>query len=187
MKFNDINNPEDLLNYMNENVVYGFIGNNKKIYKDTESEEWLDWYNECRVQTGEEILKTNVGTCWDQVELERLWFEKHNYEFKTIFIYFEVDHENNFPTHSFLIFKENDKWYWFEHAFGEYEGIYEFDSIEDAIKYIKNAFLNRAIEMNCATIDDKNLIRMYEFNKFEKKLTVDEYINHVTIGGKLCE
>lgn len=187
MSFNDIKNPEELLSYMIDNVTYGFVGKNKKIYDDTESEEWCDWYQECLVQTGEEILKSNVGTCWDQVELERLWFKNHKYDFKTIFIYFEVDHENTYPTHSFLLFKENNKWCWFEHAFGDYEGIYKFDSFKDALNYVKKAFFDRALDINVATNDDKKLIKCYEYKELNKHLSVDEYMNHVTNGKELYD
>lgn len=185
MNFNDIQNPQELLSYMIENVIYGFVGKNKKIYDDTESDEWYDWYQECSVQTGEEILKTNVGTCWDQVELERLWFKNHKYDFKTIFIYFEVDHENTYPTHSFLLFYEDSKWCWFEHAFGDFEGIYKFDTFNDALNDVKRAFLNRAIETGAATINDKRLIKCYEYDELTKSLSVDEYMSHVTNGKEL--
>ena len=51
---------------MEENITYGFIDKNGNKYTDTFSKEWKDnWYNRCLVQTGENILKTKTGTCWD--------------------------------------------------------------------------------------------------------------------------
>ena len=109
LMFDEINSPEELLEFMDKNITYGFLGKNGKKYTDMYSPEWNDWYDECFVQSGEEVLKSKIGTCWDQVELERLWFEKNNYNFKTIFIWFEVNRENNFPTHAFLIYEDNNK------------------------------------------------------------------------------
>ena len=146
--------------------------------------EWNDWDKECLVQPGEEVLKTNIGTCWDQVELERLWFSKHNYEFKTIFIWFEVDYNNNYPTHSFLLYKENNKCYWFENAFFDYQGIHEFNTYEEAIDFIKERHLDNAINNKVAKKEDYDLIKCYEFQGFNKALSVEEYIDHVT-NGKL--
>ena len=70
-----IRNPKELLEYM-DNITYGFVGKNGKKYLDMYSKEWNDWYEQCFVQSGEEVLNSKIGTCWDQVELERLWFEK---------------------------------------------------------------------------------------------------------------
>ena len=103
---NKISSPKELLKYMENNITYGFVGNNNKVYIDQESNDWNDWYDVCIVQNGNQVLESNVGICWDQVELERLWFSKHNYNFVTIFIWFSVDYKNNYPTHSFLLFEE---------------------------------------------------------------------------------
>jgi len=185
MNFNDIQNPRELLSYMIENVIYAFVGKNNKIYDNPESDEWYDWYSECKVQTGEEILKTNVGICWDQVELERLWFKNHNYTYKTLFVYFESDTENSFPTHSFLLYKNKDKWYWFEHAFDVYEDIFEFDTFEDALRNVIDAFFHRALDTGAATNGDKNLIKCFEYDELTSSLSVDEYMNHVTSGKEI--
>ena len=69
--FNNIKTPMELLKYM-DNITYGFVGRNGKKYTDMNSDDWNDWYDECLVQTGENVLITNIGTCYDQVEIERL-------------------------------------------------------------------------------------------------------------------
>ena len=100
-----INNPLELQEFMKKYIKYGFVDKNGKIYKDSNSQEWQEnWYPTCIVQEGDGILNTGYGTCWDQVELERKWFLEHNYKFKTIFTWFEVNKPNNLPTHSFLIY-----------------------------------------------------------------------------------
>lgn len=181
MKYNEIKTPEDLLKFMEENITYGFVSKNNKIYDDPNSEEWNnDWYHECIVQDGGCLLETKYGTCWDQVELERKWFSENNYNFKTIFLWFEVNKPNNLPTHTFLIYEKNNKYYWFEHAYFNYKGIHEFNSEEQLIEYVKDKQLEYAIETNRATLEDKKYITYYEYDKPLKNLNVDDYISHVT-------
>ena len=182
----DIKNPEELLKFMDKNITYGFVGKNGKKYSDLYSPEWNDWYDVCFVQSGEEVLESKIGTCWDQVELERLWFEKNNYNFKTIFSWFEVNRENDLPTHTFLIYESNGKWYWFEHAFESYKGIHEFESLEKVIECVKEKQFEHALMNNKNTRrEDKNTLTLYEYTKPPKHLGVDEYINFVTSKNKI--
>jgi len=126
MEYKEIKSPSELLKYMNDNINYVIVDKNNKIYKDLFSEEWnKNWFVSCIVQDGESLIKTKYGTCWDQVELERKWFEENDYKYKTIFTIFEEDFTNNLPTHSFLMFYENEKWYWFEHSADANKGIHE--------------------------------------------------------------
>ena len=154
-ELNNIKNPNELLKYMTSNITYGFVGKNGKKYLNQYSDEWNDWYQECVVQTGEEVLETKVGTCWDQVELERLWFTNNNYKFNTYFIWFEVNHKNDYSTHTFLIYENDNKYYWFENAFEEYRGIHEFDSEDNAIDYVMNK-LCEFVEFNSANFSDED-------------------------------
>ncbi len=178
---NNINTPEELLKYMDENISYGFIGKNGKKYHDMFSEEWNDWYSQCYVQSGEEVLESKTGTCWDQVELERLWFEKHIYNVHTLFMWFEVGRECDLPTHTFLIYEKDNKYYWFEHAFEAQKGIHEFNSLDDAVEYAKSKQIEYT-KNNYKDIsdDDLNTLVVYDYSKPSYHLNVDEYLKHVT-------
>lgn len=181
MKYEEIITPKQLLEYMDENVNYGFVGKNGKIYNEPGTDDWNnDWYKECVVQDDKSLIKTHYGTCWDQVELERKWFEEHNYQFKTIFMWFEINRDNSLPTHTFLIFKKNSKFYWFEHAFESQKGIHEFSNEDALIEYIKDEQLDYAMHEGNATYNDRYLIKCYEYSKPKPNLDVDEYIYHVT-------
>ena len=186
LEVNKITNPQELLEFMNNNIIYGFVGKNGKKYTNPNSEEWDDWYQECMVQSGEEVIISGIGTCWDQVELERLWFEKSAYPFKTFFCWFEVNRENDLPTHTFLIYEDNNKYYWFEHSFGDYCGIHEYPSLELAIEDIKNKQFNYALSYS-KTIkqEDINTFACYEYSKPKPHLGVDDYINFVTSKNKI--
>ena len=166
----EINSPEELLNYMDNNITYGFVGKNGKHYTDASSDEW---YDQCIVQSGEELLESKIGTCWDQVELERLWFENHQYKYHTYFMWFEVERDNNLPTHTFLIYEGDNKYYWFEHAFEAQKGIHEFYTLDDAIEDVKYKQLEY-------TNEDINNLVVYEYTKPNNHLNVDEFLKHVT-------
>ena len=177
MNFENVKSKEELLRFMDENIKYGYIDKDGNINNNSLN------FDNVIVQCGESILSSKVGTCWDQVELERLWFEKNNYEFKTIFIYFESNKENDFPTHTFLIFKENDKWYWFEHAFEKYKGIHEFSSYLDAINYVMIKHLEYAVSINKASLTDKNILKAYEYFKPQKDYSLNEYLDFIFNNG----
>lgn len=178
-----IDSPLKLQLFMDKYIKYGFVDNKGKIYSNSTSKEWQEkWYPTCTIQDGEEVLNTGYGTCFDQVELERKWFAENNYYFKTIFICFEVNKPNNLPTHSFLIYEDNNKYYWFEHSFEKYKGIHEFNSYDEAIKYVKDKQLEYAIEIGQVTKEDKNNIGAYEFLQPNKNCNVDEYLLNATLN-----
>lgn len=177
----NIKSPEELLKFMDK-IVYGFVGKNGKTYVDPFSNEWSnDWYNECIIQTGEEVINSLIGTCWDQVELERLWFEKNNYNFKTIFEWYEVGKPLNISTHTYLIYEKDNKWYWFEHAFETYRGIHEFNSEEDAINFVKEKHSEHELKNNSVFKEAyKNTLTLYEYGKPAPHLGVDDFYDFVT-------
>jgi hypothetical protein len=176
-----IQTPDELLKYMRENIVYGFVGKNGKKYYDMFSEEWNDWYTQCFVQSGEEVLESKTGTCWDQVELERLWFERKGYTIHSFFMWFEVNKENNYPTHTFLIYENDNKYYWFENAFEAERGIYEFDSLDDAIECVKSKQINYVRNnFSNSSLEDMERLTVYEYSKPGNHLGVEEYFKHVT-------
>lgn len=181
MSFENIVNPKDLLGYMMNNITYGFIAKNGKRYTDLFSKEWQDnWHEKCLVQTGKSVLKTKIGTCWDQVELERLWFNSHGYKFKTFFMWFEVNRKNDLPTHTFLIYEENNNYYWFEYSFEANRGIHKFNSYEEAIENIKQQQLNYIVFNKLGNKDYLEYLKVYEYDGILSPLGVQEYLDYVT-------
>lgn len=183
--FEQLKTPSDLMKFMDNNIIYGFVGKSGRKYIDQDEQWQKDWFSECTVQSGDEILRTKCGTCWDQVELERKWFTDHKYEFKTIFSIFEMDKPNNYPTHTFLAFKGDNKWYWLEHSFGSYNGIHEFSSLSELVDDVNSKQLKCAIDNGIATAKDKKLIKNYTYDRPKTGLGVIEYLKHATSGKKL--
>lgn len=174
----DINTPEELLKYMSENINYGYLGKDGRVYHYDDENFNEKWHSEYVLQNKDSILKTRYGTCWDQVEFERYWFNKNNYEIKTIYEMVNVDYKNDYPTHSFLIYKENDTWNWFENSDFNNRGIHTFNSYKELIKYQYNRYLDFLKEFNIKKEEIDKII-MTEFTEPNDNINADEYINHV--------
>ena len=179
MSLNNIKSPKELFQFMEDNIKYGVFINNKVyewdkdgIFEDICRTKW-------KLKTSNEIIDCGYGICWDQVELERDWFNINNYEYKTIFIWFLFDYENSYPTHAYLIYKNNNKYYYFEHSDSNNKGIYEFNSFEDAIKYQLNKHIELSKTNNIVGEEELKYIHIFEFDKPRIDCSYDEYLEHI--------
>lgn len=46
------------------------------------------------------------------------------------------------PSHTFLIYQENNNYYWFEHSWNKYKGIHKYKTKEELLLDVKNKFIN---------------------------------------------
>ncbi len=178
MILNDIKTPDELYKYMDENIEYGYLGKDGNIYKADNPEfddKWFDYY---LLESPEEVIKNKIGICWDQVELERKWFEKNKFEYKTYFEIVDVNYENNYSTHTFLIYKDNNKWHYFENADYDNRGIYSFDSIEELLDFQKEKYIIHLKEEN---IKDEEIDRIKRvlYQKPTSHISAREFIEFV--------
>lgn len=164
-------NEFEIMNLM-EKIHYGWIDSNKKshqIVDNTYSEKY-------RLQSPTELIKNKLGVCWDQVELERYYFQKTNFLFETYFIvYYDGD---KCPTHTFLIFHKNDHYYWFEHSYEKFRGIHEYSSKKELLLDVKNKFVHDGLEEN---YNSDNLM-LFEYQLPKYHLTVAEFYKHCENG-----
>ena len=161
--FEQIKNPEELLEYMKTNIEYGFVGkDDKKVYSPKHEDWGVGESPEQILQSPKELLESGYGTCWEQVELERGWFLKNNYEFKTFLLMFGKEISQKNPAHTLLAYKSKDKWYWFENTLGKNNGIHEFDNLEDLKENAIN-MLKASASKNGATGEDIKKLKLYEY------------------------
>lgn len=147
-EYEKVNTPEELMEFMNRRIIYGFHGTNGIDYTNDGSNVQSEIFNNALVNyyilaNPDYLLTYALGQCWDQVELERDWFTKHNYEFKTNFIWFELDYENSYSTHTYLIYKDKNtnEYCLFEHADFNNRGIHKFKTYIDAVNFQKNKYI----------------------------------------------
>ena len=163
-------------NYYNEvevmdlmkNIEYGWLDkNNNKNYKvdETYSDNYI-------LQSPNEVIKNKVGVCWDQVELERYYFKGNEWNIKTYFI---VHYDNNrCPTHTFLTFVKDNKYYWFEHSWEMFRGIHEYTSLKALLVDVRDKFIKYELNNNYT----KENLCIYDYKKPKYHLSVLEFYKH---------
>lgn len=177
MEYNDIKSPQELYQFMKENITYGFVSNydNKPYTRKNLNDDNL--YNRLILesyflQTPEEVLITKHGICFDQVELARHWLINNGYKVHTFFI--------KGHNHCILIYEDNSKFCFFERSFKKINGIHEFFSLEDAVYFYK---LSESIYSNI----DINQIEVYEYNEVVFGCNFLDFCYRITeeVGAKL--
>ncbi len=180
----NINTPEELLNFMSNNINYGYLGNNGRVYHFDDSDFDKDWYNKYVLQSHNDLEKNLYGTCFDQVEFEREWFFNHNFELKTFFVMLLLDYENYYPTHSFLAFKDKDMWCWFENSDYNNRGIHRFNSLDELLNNQLEKQINYLKTFN-ASDEELNHIIIREFNKPKSGISASEYLDYVIASKEI--
>ena len=109
------------------------IPNNGNPITHIKSDDFIKYYV---LLSPNEFEKYKGGVCWDYVAYEAMYFRAKypNIKFETY--YQVIDNRNDNPTHTFLIFEFNKKWYWFESSWKPNCGVYGFDNKSDCIEYI---------------------------------------------------
>ena len=143
MKINDIKTPDDILEFMKENIKYGWldINNNEHIGN------MKDFRKLYRTSSIEETLKHKIGTCIEQVYLMKMLLDKINIKNKMFCTrIYESDDFNDLDKeehmHCFVLYYLDNKVYHIEHPNFEKIGIYEYDSEEIAINKINEYYVN---------------------------------------------
>lgn len=165
-----------ILEIMDElrNIEYGFKDKNGANLINSESWD-KNFYNFYYLLSPEELLHSKCGVCWDQVELERKLFNDANINCDTYFIY--IDDNENLPSHTFLIFQLNDKYYWFEHSWYDMKGIHEYNNIKALLNDVKNKFIDsRKNEIN-SNLNYETFI--YKYNKPKYHISCDEFYSYI--------
>ena len=175
-----IKTPEELSEYMKKNIEYGYVGKESdKIYFSNDVDFDNDFDNEYFLQTPEQLLISKHGVCWDQTELERKWFSKKEYESKVYFLMFAKEEANNLPTHTFLVYKNNGKFYWFENSFDSQKGIHEYKKLESLIEDVKSKQFEYA-KRDCGAIDDDFMnIKICEYDVPKFGCNPDEFMTSI--------
>lgn len=175
----EISSPHGLFNFMSENITYGYLGKDGRVYSYEDADFDEKWFNEYILESYEDVLRTMHGNCWDQVEFERYWFEKNGYEVKTIYTMVELNYDNNYPTHSFLIFKDKDNsWNWFENADFVNRGIHKFDSIDELLNYQYDNYIKFLKTFNISD-DEIEKIIYTEYDKPKSNISASDYLKYV--------
>ncbi|MBQ6817173.1 MAG: transglutaminase domain-containing protein [Bacilli bacterium] len=145
MKLEDIKTPEDILEFMQSNIKYGWL--------DINNEEHIGnmkgFRSLYRTSSLDETLSHKIGTCIEQVYLMKTLLDKINVPNKMFCtrIYEGEDFDDleaDEHMHCFVLYYLNDKVYQIEHPNWERIGIYEYESEEDAMDKINEYYIEMA-------------------------------------------
>ena len=170
--YNNVKNPNELLEFMDKNIKYGIYGIDNVVYDKWDASNNSEFQKACQTKyvlcDAKRLLKCGYGTCWDQVELERDWFI-------------------NNVTHTYLVYKDKktEKYCYFEHSDGANKGIKEFDSYKDAILYQMEKYIdfNRSVG-NLINEDILSHLQVYEFEIKKYGCSQYEYMENI-LNSKL--
>lgn len=142
MDINNIKTPEDVFNWMDENIKYGWldIEGNKHI------EEMKNFRKLYRTMSLEEILEYKIGTCVEQVVIIKYLLDKIGIKNKMFCCrIYEPDDYGNLEEeehmHCFVLFYKDGKVYHLEHPNFNKKGIYEYNSEDEAMNSIVNYYI----------------------------------------------
>lgn len=176
-KSKKINTIEDLFNYSNKNIKFGWIDQNNNRHYDINDAEIYS------LESPDEILKNNLGICWDLTELYRSFFETMtDYKIETFYLLYED--KKGCPSHSILVYYKNDKVYWFEPLFYaktfNYVGIHEYKALEELLDDLKEQFIKSALENKFIPQNfNKKNIFIYRYQKPKYHINGFEMRDHI--------
>ena len=150
MRINDV--APKILKSM-ANIRYGYADRKGNYYHNCKK----DFYDIFYLQKPQDLLDSQVGLCFDQVELERHLLSKYDIKLRSYYLIYQDGLLG--PSHAFILYKDNDKYYWLENSWLKYRGIHEYESKESAYLDIAKKFGD--------TIHDfkKEKLKLYEFEK----------------------
>ena len=174
MAIDSIKTPEDVLEFMKENIKYGWL--------DINDEEHIgnmkNFRRLYRTSSLEETLSHGIGTCIEQVYLMHTLLDRINIPNKMYCTrVYEGKNFNNLEEeehmHCFLLYYMNDKVYQIEHPNWEKIGIYEYNTEEEAIKTINDYYVEMAEGKSRPVTEFDNVpvgVSFKEFNMYINEL-----------------
>lgn len=122
----NINSPEELLAWMDDNITYELANDEYGVENDPPT------------KTAEEVLATGKGHCAEQSYLEKKVLDSLGYNTQLIFVKennSKDDYGADGNAHIFLVYLDGDRKYvWFEHAMEHARGIHKFNSLDELLK-----------------------------------------------------
>lgn len=181
-----IKTPKQLMQFLDENFEYGVVDKHGNRLTNSDSDEFqLACNNDWKVRSVDQMLEEGIGHCYDQVEIERKWFEDNGFQVKTFWISaYQEGIENSGFSHTYLLFADGAKWKLFEHSDFSNRGIYEFDTIEDAIRWQANKQIEFATSRIKPT--SRYLVCIKQYKKPPIGIDMGQYLDFVTNGQDVC-
>lgn len=161
---------KDFYNHIKD-INYGWHDKEGKIH-----ERLTGFHENFILQDADTIVKDNYAVCWEMCELERDFLNINNIENKTIFVILKNTH----ICHTFIVYKENDKYYWLEASWANKKGIHKFNSLEEILDYYRDNFQDFAKREY-----DRNDLEFYEYKNIYPGMNCESFYETCFKGTKL--
>lgn len=173
-KYN-VNTPEELMEFFKKNLEYGFTCDGV-VYLENRP-DFGEKFNELyKIRLGEDFIKEGYGVCWDFCELEREFFKAKNIEHECFFMISSNNRAEGGPTHTFALYQQNGKWYWFEYSWFNHRGIWEFDTKEKALNTVIETFREE-----CTMKEYKN-VDTFKIDAIKERLNAFDFVEFCLNG-----
>ena len=156
-------------------IKYGWYDKEGKLHESLREGNFVKNY---RMQSVNEVMNNTNSICWDLCEVEREFFKKTVYPFVTIFAVLKTQKKK--PCHTFLVFKDNDCFYWFEASWNKMKGIRKYSNFDDILDDVRNNFY----EFTKSKDYDKNEIEFYVYKKPINRISCNMFYFHCMYLGK---
>ncbi len=154
---------------------YGWYDEEGKLHEGLREGDFVKNY---RMQSADEVKNHKNAICWDLCELEREYFSSRKIPFMTVFAVNK--YMKNKPNHTFTIFKNNGKYYWFEASWDFMKGVREYYSLEDLFQDFRRNFTNFVKGRPYVTED----IKFYCYKKPKARLGCNAFYIHCMYFSK---
>ena len=156
-----------------DDIKLGYRDKNGNLYSGFK----YDFKEVYYLQSPKQLLESNVGCCFDQVELERELVTKLDVDCRTYFMMYPDD--NMDYAHTFLIYKDSKKYYWLENAWVKYKGVHVYDSKDELFDDVMKKFVE--------TIPDGDVkkLKMFMYDKPRAGINYGKLFSHF-INSKKC-
>lgn len=177
LNFEQIANPEDLMDYMDIYMTYGWFDK----FGNKHQKDLKDFKALYKVESIEEIMQSNMGTCIEQAKFQKYVFDRLGLNSK-IYVehqYERGDEKKGIKMHCLTVYEMNGKWYYFEHSNNLARGIKEYNSLDEFLNYYTSFMANDLILTEVPEIPDGLSYR--EFNQYVNHIDNLEYENKRTV------
>lgn len=167
-----IKNVNELMEFMNNNITYGWLDKNGRKHLNN-----LKGFREnYHISSIKEILRSGLGTCIEQAKMIKSTFDMLGIESK-LYCHRSYENEENFNEevrmHCFLLFKEGDNWYHFEHSNRPKRGIHKYKNIDESINSITSGYEENDIRLLTEIPDIPDGLTFMEFNRYVNQFNMD--------------
>ncbi len=158
------------------NIKYGWYDKDGRLHESLKEGNFVKNY---RMQDCEEIKWHKSAICWELCEMEREFFKKEDYPFITVFAMALKNKRK--PCHTFLVFKDKDKYCWFEASWKRMKGIKKYDSLEELFDVIRENFYDFTGSKENYKLEDVNF---YKYNKPRSGCSCNGFYYNALLFGK---